>query len=145
MEFNKQKGFLPLLSFPTTQVKSIRQYVKLWSVIVAPILLLLTLFTFNALLQVQEQETSEVLQATITDIDRESLALTTSLQAIELLVDQLAVDLESGALSLTDLSMRLEKDLTQSQWMYGLGLALEHNQLADQQGLWSRYFVKKIF
>lgn len=89
----------------------------------------------------QNQESMAALDKMKQQVAEEAAELSDSLKAVEPIVEQIAADLAEGKLTVPDIEQRLERDLGENTWMYGLGIAFEPFEASSELKLWSRNYA----
>jgi hypothetical protein len=112
---------------------------------VSLILFLLSLFSTAAFIfnvvNTQNQEAMTALDRMKEQVAEEATELSDSLQAVEPIVEQIAADLAEGKLTVSEIERRLEHDLGENTWMFGLGIAFEPYEASSEVRLWSRNYA----
>ncbi|WP_196140790.1 hypothetical protein [Aliikangiella sp. G2MR2-5] len=108
------------------------------------LLILLTIMSMGIYFKViteNHNNAQQVLDAITKSIGDKTLEIEKLVRKVEPVVEQISQDIASGRLDIDKIEERLQKDLKENAWMYGLGLAFEPKSSPDSPRLFSRYFV----
>ena len=117
-----------------------RRFFKISLVAFLVCLISSAVFLFDVV-NTQNSDALVALDAMQLEAEEEATELASSLRAVEPLVEQIAEDLATGTLIISEIDQRLGRDLGNNIWMYGLGLAFEPYQASARDRLWSRNYT----